>query len=255
MSLSSLPAPFARRAPRLDRARRISKVPLNHFATRYLDSTLNRTRPRNAMPYSGSCLLMRARTTLLHFGTCSRASATRIVPASMTALLRWLRLPQASPATAYSASIDKCWTTGGVPSAMARSGSGALTRATGLSRRAIQSSWLPASYGSCVAELLPALCATKHASRSRELQPCLAQRMFLRSEGSYDANSESAIIPISIGNHLLSPVRVIRGQYFAGSARRGWRDRSLPRGFHREGRIRQAHLYRFDQSESPVRII
>src|SRR5437867_2020913 len=161
MSLSSLPAPFARRALGLGRARRISKVPLNHFAARYLDSTLNRTRPRNAMPCSGSCLLMRARTTLLHSGTCFRASATRIVPSSMTALLPWLRLPR---------------------------------------------------------------------------------RMFLESEGSYHADSESAVIFISIGDHYLGPMRVIREQYFAGSPRRGWRNRPLQGGFHGEGRSGQAHL-------------
>src|SRR5690349_5348640 len=119
-----------------------------------------------------------------------------------------------------------------MPSALVTSICGARVNATGLSRRAMQSSsWLPGSYGSCVAELRPPLCATEHASRSRELQPCLARRMFLESEGSYHADSETAVIFISIGNRLLGPVRVIRGQYFAGSPRRGWRDRPLSRGF------------------------
>src|SRR5256885_16204673 len=112
-----------------------------------------------------------------------------------------------------------------MPSALVTSICGARMNATGLSRRAMQSSsWIPSSYGSCVASYA-GVARNEHTSLSRELQPCLARRMFLESEGSYHADSESAVIFISIGDHYLGPMRVIRGQYFAGSPRRGWRDR------------------------------
>src|SRR5438477_7498516 len=134
-----------------------------------------------------------------------------------------------------------------MPSALVTSICGARMNATGLSRRAMQSSsWLSSSYGSCMASY-PGVARNEHTSLSREslsreLQPCLARRIFLKCEANYHADSESAVIFISIGNRLLGPVRVIRGQYFAGSPRRGWRDRPLQGGFHGEGRSGQAHL-------------
>src|SRR5712672_11834 len=89
---------------------------------------------------------------------------------------------------------------------------GALTNATGHNLRAMQNkSSRRAGCVSLGAECSLALLPTEHTSRQRELQACLAQRMFLSSEENHDVDSESTAITSDMRGVLLGFVHAARG--------------------------------------------